>query len=206
MEITPHQKQWLRRLSLLLLGGGLLAVGLFFSLPWLLIRPAEAARADAILYFNFGENADTDAYVAELYRQGLGQQIVCVSGQITWQTYPADLARERLLKLGLPGAALATFHLPRMQCSAEAAPVLLDFLQQQGWRQVLLVTHPVQSRATQRVFAARFAREQIGVAVTYAPTDREELRGAWWRQHTLTQKLVGTGIETVLDLFYPHCW
>jgi hypothetical protein len=206
MEITPRPKKWLRRLSLMLLGGGLLVVAVFFSLPWLLIRPAEAARADVILYFNFGESADTDAYVAELYRQGLGQQVVCLSSQITWQTYPADLARERLLKLGLPAASLATFHLPRTQCSAEAAPVLLDFLKQQGWRQVLIVTPPVQSRATQRVFATRFAREQIGLSVTYAPTDHEELRGQWWRKHNLTQKLVGTGIETVLDLFYPHCW
>lgn len=206
MEITPRPKKWLRRLSLMLLGGGLLAVGMFFSLPWLLIRPAETAQADVILYFNLGENEVTDAYVADLYRQGLGQQIVCVSGQITWQTYPADLARERLLRRGLPAAALTTFHLPRMQCGAELAPVLLDWLKQQRWQRVLLVTHPVQSRTTQRVFAARFAREQIRLAVTYAPADAEAFRGQWWRKHTLTQKLVGTSIETVLDLFYPQCW
>ena len=206
MEVNIHRKKWLRRLGLTLFGGGLLLGLLFFSLPWLLIRPAETARADAILYFNFGEGEDTDAYVADLYQQGLGQQIVCVSGQITWQTYPADFARSRLLQHGLPATALTTFHLPRAQCGAELAPVLLDFLKQQRWQRVLFVTHPVQSRVTQRLFANRLAHEQISLSVTYAPADAEPFRGAWWRKHSLTQKLVGTSIETVLDLFYPQCW
>ena len=206
MEMSLRPKKWVLRLGLTLLGSGLLLGLLFFSLPSLLIRPAETARAEVILYFNLGESEATDAYVADLYRQGLSQQIVCVSGQITWQTYPSDLARERLLRRGLPAAAVATFHLPRVQCGAELAPVLLDWLKQQRWSQVLLVTHPVQSRTTQRVFASRFAHEQINLSVTYALADAEAFRGQWWRKHSPTQKLVGTSIETVLDLFYPQCW
>lgn len=201
-----RSKKWLWRSVWTLLGSGLLAGLLFFSLPWLLIRPAEAAPGDVILYFNWGESADTDAYVADLFRHDFGQKIVCVSGQITWQTYPADLARERLLQRGLPATALTTFHLPRTQCKAEIAPELLAFLKQHGWQRVLIVTQPVYSRATQRVLSSRFAAEQITLSLTYAPADRDALRGSWWRRHTPTQQFVGTGIETVLDLFYPNCW
>lgn len=198
--------KWLRRVT-----GGLgvvaiFAVCLFFSLPWLLIRPAEVTPSDVILYVGFSDKVDTDLYVADLYRQGLGKQIVCLSKQITWNTYPADFARERLIKLGLPAADVLSFHLPRVACEAEQVPLLLTYLKQQGWQRVLIVTTPPTSRATHRVLASRFAQEQISLSITYAPVDRDELRGQWWRDHRNTQKLVGTGIEVLADLLYPSCW
>lgn len=206
MKSKAHGKKILRSLTLALSVVVLFAVCLFFLLPWLLIRPSEEVKSDVIFYFGMSDKGATDLYVAELYRQGFGKQIVCLSGQITWQTYPGDFARDRLLRLGLPAADVMTFHLPRTACEAELAPVLLAYLKQQGWKRVLMVTNPPASRATHRVLSARLAPEQITLAVTYAPVDRDELRGSWWRDHRNTQKLVGTGIEVLADLFYPSCW
>ena len=184
----------------------LFAMCLFFLLPWLLIRPPEEVKSEVILYFGMSDKLATDMYVAELYRQGFGKPIVCLSRQITWQTYPGDFARDRLLKLGLPAADVMTFHLPRAACEAELTPLLLDYLKQQGWKRVLIVMNPPGSRATHRVLSSRLAQEQISLSITYAPVNRDELRGQWWRDHRNTQKLVGTGIEVLADLLYPSCW
>ncbi len=206
MKSKARGRKWLRRVALGLGVFAIFAVVIFFSLPWLLIRPPEEVKSEVILYFGGSDQLATDRYVAELYRQNLGKQIVCLSGQITWQTYPGDFARDRLLKLGLPAANVMSFHLPRAACEAELAPVLLDYLKQHGWKRVLLVTNPAGSRATYRVLSSRLAQEQISLSVTYAPEDRDELRGQWWRDHRNTQKLVGTAIEVMADLLFPSCW
>lgn len=202
--IKPWAK-YLRRVVLALLICLLSALLLFFSLPWLLIRPAETAPADVVLYFASGNTSDTERYVAELYQQGLAKKIVCLSRQITWQIFPADFAREHLLQRGLPAEAVTTFHLPRADCDAELGGLLRDFLQQQGWKRVLVVTTPIASRALNRTLSPSFTRAQISLSVTYAPADAEALRGQWWREHRKTQQVVQQGIETALDLFYPHC-
>lgn len=178
----------------------------FFSLPWLLIRPAETAPSDVILYFAYGDKPATNQYVAELYRQGLAKKIVCLSGQITWNTYPADFVREQLLQLGVPAADVTTLHLPRLECGADLAMILLNSLQQQGWKRVLVVANPITSRTTRRVLSPRFEQSQISLFITYSPAERAELSGQWWRKHTQTQMVVQQGIETMVDLLYPHCW
>lgn len=209
MEINhagEQRKKWLYRLVIVLMVGALSAASLFFLLPTLLIRPAETKRADVILHFAVRNGLETDKYVAELYQQGYAAQIVCLSEQLTWQVYPADFARDRLIALGVPAQNVTTLHLPRVDCAAELAPFLLQLLSQQKWKSVLLVGDPPASRSTNRVYARRFAKEQIDLSITYAPFDMEGYQGQWWRTHKPTQALVQQGVETIMDLLYPHCW
>jgi hypothetical protein len=177
----------------------------FFSLPWLLIRPPETTPSDVIFYSGSGDSEETNQYVVALYNQGLAKKIVCSSGQIAWNTYPADFVREQLLQLGIPAEDVKTFHTPRVDCGADLVPMFLNLCKEQGWQRVLIVANPIASRATQRVLGNRFEQARIQLAITYAPSDREKLSGQWWRQHKQTQMVVQQGIETFVDLFYPHC-
>ena len=177
----------------------------FFSLPWLLIRPSETMPSDVIFYSSSGDSVETNQYVAELYNQGLAKKVVCASGQIAWNTYPADFVREQLLQLGMLAEDVTTFHTPRVDCGADLVPMFLNLCKEQGWQRVLIVANPIASRATQRVWGNRFEQAHIQLAITYSPADREKLRGRWWRKHKQTQMVVQQGIETLVDLFYPHC-
>lgn len=201
-----RSKKWLYQLGIVLGIIALLVLLFFFSLPGLLIQSSDTKPAEAILYFSVRNGYETDAYVADLYRQGYSKQIVCLSEQLTWQVYPADIARERLITLGLPATNISVLHLPHADCGADVLPTLLNFIHEQKWKSVLLVISPPTSRATQRAFAPQFVKEKIEMAITYAPSELASFQRQWWLAHKPTQMLVQQGIETVLDLLYPHCW
>ncbi len=203
-RITNHSHS-LRWTAIILSLCAVLFVLVFFSLPWLLIRPSETVPSDVIFYSGSGDSAETNQYVADLYYQGLAKKIVCSSGQIAWNTYPADFVREQLLQLGIPAEDVTTFHTPRVDCGADLVPIFLNLFKEQGWQRVLIVANPIASRATRRVLGNRFEQAQIQFAITYAPAEREKFLGQWWRKHKQTQMVVQQGIETFVDLFYPHC-
>ena len=185
--------------------GVLLLLAGFFSLPWWLVAPAETKSAEVILHLAVGDGSNGDEYVAELYRQGLARQIVCMSTAIAWQVYPADYAREHLIALGVPAENVLTFYIPFMDCRAEALAVIADFVKQRGWHSVLMVVDPSVSGRNKHLAQPLFAREQIQFAVTYAPHDRDRLLDHWWREHWKTQRLTGEMLDAVVDFFYAKC-
>jgi hypothetical protein len=202
---TTQWRKWLRR-AVITVSLATISFGLFFfSLPWLLIRPPEPVPSDVILYLGSGDRSETNQYVVDLYHQGLAKKIVCASGQITWNTFPADFVREQLLQLGVPAADVTTFHTPRAECVTDVVSVFLNLFKQEGWQRVLVVVNPITSRTTQRVFGDQFAQAQINLAITYSPAERADLRGLWWRKHKQTQMVIQQAIETVMDLLYPRC-
>lgn len=199
--LTKHWRRWLAACALSLL---LVLLG-FFSLPWWLIAPAETVPSEVILHLAVGDRSEGDEYVAELYRQGLARQVVCLSTPVAWQVYPADYARQHLIALGVPAENVLTFYIPALDCRAEALAVIADFVKQHGWHSALMVVDPAVSGWNKRLAKPLFAREQIEVAVTYAPRDRARLLEHWWREHWKTQRLIGEAMDVVVDLFYAEC-
>jgi hypothetical protein len=180
-------------------------VAIFFSAPKLLIAPAQMAKSDVILHSAISAHSKADEYVVALYRQGVARKIVCLSSQVSWETYPGDYVRERLISLGVRAEDVFSLRLPIAPCGAMNLPMVVDFVKERGWKSALLITHPENSRYAARLIHKYFGREGVATAVSYAPADRDELTNDWWREHWKTQRVVGQAMAITFDLFYPEC-
>lgn len=200
------KRRWLRRaliLSLVLLAA---CVVLFFATPKLLIAPANPAKSDVILHSAIGAHSKADEYVAALYHQGMARKIVCLSSQVSWETYPGDYVREHLISLGVPAEDVFSLRLPIAPCGAMNLPTVVDFVKDRGWKSALLITHPENSRYAASVIHKYFGREGVTTTVSYASDDRDALTDGWWRTHWKTQRFVGQAMSVTFDLFYSECW
>src|SRR5689334_20500218 len=122
VEVRKRLRRWLVIGAL----GILLLLLSFFSLPWWLIAPAETVPSEVVLHLAMNDGSKADEYIAELYRQGLVRQVVCMSTAVAWQVYPADYARKHLIALGVPAENVLTFYIPFMDCRAEALAAIAD--------------------------------------------------------------------------------
>ena len=197
---------WLRWVGGLVVGLLVFTLLVFFSLPWLLIAsPDKPQPADVILHTAIDARSKADDYVVDLYRQGLGREVVCVSSQISWELYPGDFTRANLIEKGLPAESVSSLHMPITDCTAQGARVLAEHGQSKGWKRVLVVGHPDGSRFSWRVVRREFAKRGIEATLVYAPADERELRDGWWRTHWKVQRMVSAAMETTMNLLYPEC-
>lgn len=180
-------------------------IGLFFGLPTLLIAAPQRSSADIILHAAIDPHSGSDAYVAELYRQGVARKIVCVSSQVSWEVYPGDYAREHLISMGIPAEDVLSLRLPITDCSAAGLTSVIEYLKAHGWKSVLLVGHPEGSRYDGWLGRRLFNLHGMNLAATYAPEDKIELTTRWWRTHWKVQRFVQEAMNIAIDLLYPEC-
>jgi uncharacterized SAM-binding protein YcdF (DUF218 family) len=180
-------------------------VALFFALPALLIAPASVAKSDVILHGAISKHSAADKYVIDLYRQGVARKIVCFGSQVSRELYPSDYVRESLISQGVAAEDVISLRLPLAPCDGASLPMIVEFVKANGWKSVLYVTHPEDSRYTNNLARRFFEREGIALAVSYSPEDREELTRSWWRTHWKTQRMVGEAMIIALDRFYSEC-
>ncbi len=203
--MTETKKKWLRRAFISFALFWAICVALFFALPQLLIAPMKTAQADVILHAAMDLHSKSDDYVVDLYRRGVAGKIICVSSQISWEVYPADFARERLISLGVPAQDVVSLHLPLAPCDAMKLPLIVDFVKSRGWKSVLWIGRPESSRYAGWLGRRFFEKEGLDVTASYAPGDRDELTQSWWRTHWKVQRFVGTAMNISLDLLYSEC-
>jgi uncharacterized SAM-binding protein YcdF (DUF218 family) len=178
---------------------------LFFLMPLLLIAPSVTEPSDAILHLAINPHSESDAYIADLYREKFSKKIVCVSSQITWETYPADYARQHLISLGVPAEDVLTLRLPITDCQAVSMSQIVSYVANQGWSNVLLVSNPENSRYSGWLARRAFEKRKISAAVTYSPADRMELTSDWWRTHWKVQRLTDQVMNILFDVLFPDC-
>lgn len=174
-------------------------------MPVLFIAPSVTERADVILHLAINPHSESDAYIADLYREKLSKKIVCVSSQISWETYPADYARLHLISLGVPAEDVLVLHLPITDCPAVSMGQIVSYVANQGWSSVLLVSNPESSRYSGWMARRAFEKQKISAAVTYSPVDRRELTSDWWRTHWKVQRLADQYMIILFDIVYPDC-
>jgi hypothetical protein len=199
------KRKFLRKIIIalaLFITGGL---ALFFALPTLLIAAPQAEKVDVILHNAIDARSQTDAYVAELYRQGFAGKIVCISSQVSWETYPADYARQHLIYMGIPEQNVLVLHLPIPDCQATSFRRIAEYVKSQGWQRALLLSYPQQSRYDKWLAGKIFEKQNIGLAVTYPPDDEAELTTSWWREHWKVQRMINGAIIIPLDRIYSEC-
>lgn len=205
LAVTETKKRWLRRAFISFALFLTACVALFFALPRLLIAPVRTAQADVILHAAMDLHSKSDDYVVDLYRRGFAGKIICVSSQISWEVYPADFARERLISLGVPAQDVVSLHLPLVPCDAMRLPLIVDFVKSHGWKSVLWIGRPESSRYAGWLGRRFLEKEGIDVTVSYTPGDREELTRSWWRTHWKVQRLTGAAMNISFDLLYSEC-
>jgi hypothetical protein len=203
--MMKHRRRWARRvlISLSLLAAG--CVALFFALPVLLIAPASVAPSDVILHGGISNHSEADKYVIDLYRRGVARKILCFGSQVSRELYPSDYMRESLISQGVNAEDVISLRLQIAPCAGADLTRIVEFVKAHGWKSVLYVTCPEDSRYADNLVRRFFEREGIAFSVTYSPEDREELTRSWWRTHWKTQRMVGEAMTIALDRFYSEC-
>jgi hypothetical protein len=205
MAMMKQRRRWARRalISLSLLTAG--CVALFFALPALLIAPASVAPSDVILHGAISKHSEADKYLIDLYRRGVARKIVCISSQVSRELYPSDYVRESLISQGVNAEDVISLRLPIAPCGGADLTRIVEFVKAHGWKSVLYVTYPEDSRYADNLARRYFEREGIAFSVSYSPEGREELTRGWWRTHWKTQRMVGEAMTIALDRFYSEC-
>ncbi|MEP7273550.1 MAG: hypothetical protein ABI882_18785 [Acidobacteriota bacterium] len=193
-----------KRFGLGVSAGFTLLVVFVMNIP-LLFAPANTARSDVILHLASDARLQGDEYVARLYKERLAARVVCASSQISWDVYPSDASCAHLIELGVPAEAVSVLHLPMTDCGAEVVPILIEDLRALGARSVLFVVDPTVTRYGEWRSRHRFAAAGIEARTTFAPQDREVMLDRWWRSHWKAQRIVGTLMNTTIDLLYAPC-
>jgi uncharacterized SAM-binding protein YcdF (DUF218 family) len=205
MAMMKQRRKWALRVLLSL---GLLVIGcvaFFFTLPAMLIAPASEAKSDVILHGAISKHSTADKYVIDLYRRGVARKIVCASSQISWELYPGDYARDSLISQGLPAEDVISLRLPIAPCGRMNLTKIVEFVKANGWKSVLYVTNPEDSRYLNNMARRSLEIDGVTITVSYSPEDRNELTQDWWRAHWKTQRIFGEAMVVILDRFYSEC-
>jgi uncharacterized SAM-binding protein YcdF (DUF218 family) len=160
-----------------------------YHLGSFLCREDPLDRADAIFVLA-GTRMERPLEAADLYLQGYAPYVVLTrdipdSGVLVLErrglTFPSDaeLARDTLVRLGVPPAAILL--LPRNHDSTrEEVQTLRELVDQRHWKRIIIVTSKLHTRRA--AFAAR--RALVGTSATiviratrYDPADPAH----WWR-------------------------
>ena len=174
------------------------------ALPWF-FATSRVSRSDVILHFSFDPRLHGDEYTAQLYRQGIAPQIICAGSQASWEVYPADSSRKHLIELGVPAESVSVLRLPIVDCGGELAPILIEALRTRGAKSVVIVTDPNATRLGSWRFQKRLADGGITATTTFSEADRIDMLDGWWRSHWKAQRIVGSVMNSALDLLYAPC-
>ncbi len=177
---------------------------MFFSLP-LMLASSEVTRSDCIIHSAIDSRLSGDAYVAQLYSQGIASKIVCISTQASWDVYPADFAREHLIEMGIRAEDVTALRLPMVECGAQNRPLVVEHLRKNGWKSALLIVDPSITRVSRWMITRDFRKAGIDVSISFAPQDREQMLTRWWRTHWKAQRVVLGIMNSTLDFLYPSC-
>lgn len=182
----------------------ILLITAIVSLPFF-FASSKVARADVILHFSFDPRMQGDNYAAQLYREGAAPAIICAGSQASWEVYPADSSRDHLISLGVPPDAVSVLHLPIVDCVGEVIPILSEALRTRGAKSVLIVADPTATRFGSWRLVRRMAQAGIAASVTFAEEDRKEMLDGWWHSHWKAQRVVGSLMNSTIDLLYASC-
>jgi uncharacterized SAM-binding protein YcdF (DUF218 family) len=183
-------------------------VGLVCFLPFagrFLVREDPLAASDAVFVLA-GGTVDRWLEGVELFKERQAPLIVLSPGRldpaeidlrakgIRWPN-DGELAREAMLQLGLPQDVVRI--LPgNLDNTAQEAEAFHRFINQVGWRRVIVVTSPYHTRRTRLAFRREFAGSPVDVIVR-ASRFSEGDPPRWWR-HRADIRFVTSELQKVL--------
>jgi len=155
-----------------------------------ILRPA-----DAIIVIGRDKQGERVERAVELFRQGLGRQLILSGQQIRWRTNSADIMKHHAAVLGVPQEAILIDRdgtTPTVQ-----AEHVRELMAQAGLKSAILVTHSYHSARAIEAFQTVLA--QAGMAVMSAPVATTSFDPrAWWT----TRK----GAKAVFEEYWQWAW
>jgi uncharacterized SAM-binding protein YcdF (DUF218 family) len=205
----PHALGALARALLLLLVLALLG---FAFLAWQVDRLGRedlARPADAIVVLGARVNADGSPgsdltsrtyHAVDLWKQGIAPNIICTGGFRNEPLSAASVCKRFATSLGVPGERV--YLADGSTSTIEDAQVTQQVMARQGWRNAVLVSHPL------HLFRARWLFRREGIDAVTSPTTTDTQRifpplRAWY-----DLREAGGIIVTALDAWsiIPRQW
>jgi uncharacterized SAM-binding protein YcdF (DUF218 family) len=154
-----------------------------------LVREDPLAASDAIFVLA-GGTVDRWLEGVELYRERHAPLIVLSPGRldqaemdvrakgIRWPS-DAELARDAILQLGVPSDVVQIMP-GNLDNTAQEAEAFHRFVNQTGWRRVIVVTSPYHTRRTRFAFRREFAGSPVELVIRASRFDESD-PPRWWR-------------------------
>jgi uncharacterized SAM-binding protein YcdF (DUF218 family) len=126
-------------------------LGVYFLTPFLLNKAAEGliredrlVKADAIVALAGDNRCNREKRAAELYLQGMGDNVVVSGMSFAWGFHTGEAARRYVISLGVPEEKISMIC-EALNTRAEARE-LDDLMRQRGWNSAIIVTSAFHSR------------------------------------------------------------
>lgn len=151
-------------------------------------RPLQAADAIVVLG---GSRVERWLEAVDLYKEKIAPQLLLSPGpveaaEVTLRergiNFPreADLARDAIVQLGVPSAAVHVIP-GTMDNTAQEAAATRDMVRQHGWTSLIVVTSKFHTRRSLYAFEREF--KGTGVKIQVRPTRYDEARAdGWWKR------------------------
>jgi uncharacterized SAM-binding protein YcdF (DUF218 family) len=187
-----------------LLAAGMAAARLMLpSVPSWFVHADPLQPCDLILVAGSNAAGSTEAAAVRLWRQGLGERLLCVGRPAAWGVREEEVMARHARALGVPADRVLRFHLPFSHAPdagtmREERRLLLPYLRKRGVRSVLVISSELPSR--RKALLLRPWR-RAGLEVRVHPLPHPDFRRAgWWRRKTDTKMIVS---ETLAWLMLP---
>jgi len=171
----------------------------FLAESWVIDEPA--AHADVIVVLgddNF--YADRATHAAQLYRQGIAQEVVASGRKLRPNAGISELMVHDLVERGVPKEKIVSLS-HDANSTIEEAEALESFVKSHHWNSVVIVTSNYHTRRTRYIYGKIFPAE-IKVSVAGA-NDGEFDPERWWEKRQsiklFTRELAGMA-EAILEL------
>jgi len=168
------------------------------GLGQILVKEDRPERADLIVCLS-GSWVDRTLTAAELYRAGWSKRIFLfreekpdgyelLEKRGIRLPEARDLAREILLRSGVPKAALLSDE-REVTSTADEAGIIQDFLKRHPSSTLILVTSKFHSRRAYLTFRSRLHSSPVRILSCPTPYDKFDPR-RWWKEETTREKVV----------------
>lgn len=201
------RRRWPFRLAILLLAlAGVIAAT--SQLGRVLHVQDEVRHSDAMLVLS-GSRADRWLEAVELYREGHAPLILISPGGVDGGEEhlrargivlptDADLARDVMVKLGVPAEAIASLS-GKPDNTAQEAMLFHQMAVKAGWRRLTVVTSKLHTRRARFAFRRDFAGTGVEVFVRGSRFDRTD-PVHWWRSRESIREVLVESIKLVTYL------
>ncbi len=144
---------------------------------WVVDEPPETSDVIVVLS---GDNYDAEraTRAASLYKSGMAPKVLATGRALRSYATTTDLMKRDLVEHGVPEAAIVTFT-HRADDTRDEAIAVSQFIEQHGWKKIILVTSNYHTRRAQYIYQHTLpASDQVTMV---AAPDSDYDANYWWR-------------------------
>ena len=168
--------------SFLCVVAALLLLGHFFFFAQMgkYIYERDVLKPADVIVVLAGREDERVEYGVKLFKEDWAKRdrIIMSGGPLLWKFTAADIMKLQAESLGVPGKNILLED--RSTTTVQGAEYTRDILQKYGYRSMILVTSPYQSRRVAFIFRKVMGD---GIRVVCAPVENSWFRfGGWWKR------------------------